>query len=458
MAHGLESRVPLLDHRLVELAATIPADSKFRDGQDEARLQGDALVHWSPRSIARAQGQDGLPGAAERLDGRAGARILHRRVLERGGAAARRTSTTAGCWPSSTREPRFGRKVWGLLSLELWQRAFHDREHEFKRLLTQERTATTHEGSDHRRRRLHRLAPRRPAARRGPRGARHRQLRHRPARQPGRARRPDDRRGHDRRRRRRRRARSSSSARRTSSTPRPPTRTPRPGARTSRTNALGTANVVKATQAAGLDRLDLLPDRALLRHPARGAADHARPPGPPGLVSYAISQDRRRAVHRARRCSNYVSFRLANAYGPRNISGPLPTFFQRLTAGKPCFVMDTRRDFIFVDDLIDVVMLALAGTGQRQVPRVVRLGLLDQGAVRRHDQGARHRARRGGRGPSARRGRRLHDPARPVAHARGLRGLARAARRSRRASPGQSSTTASAASTQTFTHLKVPAQ
>ena len=32
MAHGLESRVPLLDHRLVEFAATIPADSKFKDG------------------------------------------------------------------------------------------------------------------------------------------------------------------------------------------------------------------------------------------------------------------------------------------------------------------------------------------------------------------------------------------------------------------------------------------
>ena len=32
MAHGLESRVPLLDHALVELAATIPADIKFKDG------------------------------------------------------------------------------------------------------------------------------------------------------------------------------------------------------------------------------------------------------------------------------------------------------------------------------------------------------------------------------------------------------------------------------------------
>ena len=36
----------------------------------------------------------------------------------------------------SSSENRFGRQTWGLLSLELWQRAFHDREPEFKSLLT----------------------------------------------------------------------------------------------------------------------------------------------------------------------------------------------------------------------------------------------------------------------------------------------------------------------------------
>ena len=61
---------------------------------------------------------------------------------------------------------------------------------------------------------------------------------------------------------------------------------------------------------------------------------------------------------------DFVSFRLANAYGPRNISGPLPTFFHRLTEGKRVFVMDTRRDFIYVDDLVDVVTQAVVdGTG-----------------------------------------------------------------------------------------------
>jgi asparagine synthase (glutamine-hydrolysing) len=31
---------------------------------------------------------------------------------------------------------RFSRKVWGLLSLELWQQIFHDRSAEYRRMLT----------------------------------------------------------------------------------------------------------------------------------------------------------------------------------------------------------------------------------------------------------------------------------------------------------------------------------
>lgn len=62
---------------------------------------------------------------------------------------------------------------------------------------------------------------------------------------------------------------------------------------------------------------------------------------------------------------DFISFRLANAYGPRNLSGPLPTFFQRLTTGKACFVMDTRRDFIYIDDLTEVVIKAVNGEGKR---------------------------------------------------------------------------------------------
>jgi UDP-glucose 4-epimerase len=124
-----------------------------------------------------------------------------------------------------------------------------------------------------------------------------------------------------------------------------------------RTNALGTANVVKAMQSSAANRLIYfqtalcygtrpLEQPITLEHPIRPDS------------SYAISKT---AGEQYIELSglDFVSFRLANAYGPRNISGPLPTFFQRLSEGKPCFVMDTRRDFIYVDDLIDVVMQAV---------------------------------------------------------------------------------------------------
>ena len=155
---------------------------------------------------------------------------------------------------------------------------------------------------------------------------------------------------------------------------------------------------------------------------------------------------------------DYVSFRLANAYGPRNISGPLPTFFQRLTAGKPCFVMDTRRDFIYVDDLIDVVMLALDGKGHGNYHvssgSDFSIKELFDATIKALDIELDERRR----GASQRRGRRLHDPARPVAHPSGLRGLEHPHAAARRASPGPSTYYREYGIEQTFTHLKVPAQ
>jgi len=140
-------------------------------------------------------------------------------------------------------------------------------------------------------------------------------------------------------------------------------RDPDDWAEDARTNVLGSANVVQASKANGVKRLiyfqtalgyGLKPieQPITLNHPLR-----------PGGSSYAISKTAG---------ENYVelggldflSFRLANAYGPRNLSGPLPTFFQRLTTGKPCFVMDTRRDFVYIDDLTNVVLKAIDGAGE----------------------------------------------------------------------------------------------
>ena len=60
---------------------------------------------------------------------------------------------------------------------------------------------------------------------------------------------------------------------------------------------------------------------------------------------------------------DFVTFRLANVVGPRNVSGPLPIFYQRLAEGKRCFVTKARRDFVFVKDLARSVLRACDGVG-----------------------------------------------------------------------------------------------
>ena len=132
------------------------------------------------------------------------------------------------------------------------------------------------------------------------------------------------------------------------------------------TNALGTANVVKSAKGVGVQRLIYfqtalcyglhpIEQPITLEHPLR-----------PEASSYAISKT---AGEQYIQLSglDYVSFRLANMYGPRNLSGPLPTFYHRLSTGQSCYVMDTRRDFIFVTDAIDLVEMALDGHGDSGV-------------------------------------------------------------------------------------------
>ncbi|WP_425063610.1 NAD-dependent epimerase/dehydratase family protein [Pyruvatibacter mobilis] len=61
-----------------------------------------------------------------------------------------------------------------------------------------------------------------------------------------------------------------------------------------------------------------------------------------------------------------VSLRLANVTGPRLAIGPIPTFYQRLKAGKSCFCSETVRDFLDMDDffsLMDKALVPGAATG-----------------------------------------------------------------------------------------------
>ena len=78
----------------------------------------------------------------------------------------------------------------------------------------------------------------------------------------------------------------------------------------------------------------------------------------PPISSYAISKI---AGEQYLRLSGVplTVLRLANIYGPRNISGPIPTFYKRLTEGLPVTVVNTTRDMVFIDDLVRAVQMVV---------------------------------------------------------------------------------------------------
>lgn len=76
----------------------------------------------------------------------------------------------------------------------------------------------------------------------------------------------------------------------------------------------------------------------------------------PPISSYAISKIAgERYIEMATDVPSVI-FRLANIYGPRNLSGPIPAFWRRLSAREQCTVVETTREMVFVDDLVDAVM------------------------------------------------------------------------------------------------------
>ena len=135
MAHGLESRVPFLDSPLVELAATMPADVKFKDGAMKHVLR-QSLGTNVPRSIATRKDKMGFPVPLHDWIAEPGpVRDFVLDALSSDAARGRGLIDNGAVLAGLAREHRYGRRVWGFLCLELWQRAFHDQAEGFRKLL-----------------------------------------------------------------------------------------------------------------------------------------------------------------------------------------------------------------------------------------------------------------------------------------------------------------------------------
>ena len=137
MAHGLESRVPFLDHKIVELAATIPADIKFKNGELK-RLLVRTFDPILPPSIAQRKDKMGFPVPLnEWMQGELKNFVCG--IFETGRDIGRPFFNSDIILENLSKEGKFSRKIWGLLSLEIWMQQFHDKAGEFKKQITQER-------------------------------------------------------------------------------------------------------------------------------------------------------------------------------------------------------------------------------------------------------------------------------------------------------------------------------
>jgi len=130
MAHGLESRVPFLDHPLVDFAATIPADIKFKGGNMKYLLKqvfGDAIAG----KISHRRDKMGFPvPLKEWFSGELNEFVMD--AFSTMSSKHRPFIKADAVMKNFGKEARFSRKTWGLLSLELWHQQFHDKASEWR--------------------------------------------------------------------------------------------------------------------------------------------------------------------------------------------------------------------------------------------------------------------------------------------------------------------------------------
>lgn len=126
MAASIESRVPLLDHRVLEFMATVPEHIKFKNG-DTKHLFKNVIKTILPKEIYERKDKMGFPTPLEKwvknearefvLD-----TLLSNSAKQRGIYNIQKLEHAIG------NEPKFGRVVWGILSLETWYKTFIDKD------------------------------------------------------------------------------------------------------------------------------------------------------------------------------------------------------------------------------------------------------------------------------------------------------------------------------------------
>jgi asparagine synthase (glutamine-hydrolysing) len=124
MAVSLESRVPLLDYRIVNLMGRMTPGMKFKGGELKHVLR-KATRDLVPPKVRTRKDKMGFPVPIH-LWARGPARDFFHDILLSPTARTRGLLSPRTITQLMRKESAFGRRLWGLLNLELWLREFID--------------------------------------------------------------------------------------------------------------------------------------------------------------------------------------------------------------------------------------------------------------------------------------------------------------------------------------------
>ncbi len=124
MAASIESRVPLLDRKIVDLVSSMPAGMKFR-GAEMKYILKKAIKHIVPKEIISRKDKMGFPVPLHIwFKGKTGEHIND--LLNTQKCRERGILNHAKINEMIQSEREFGRALWGIISLEVWFNQFID--------------------------------------------------------------------------------------------------------------------------------------------------------------------------------------------------------------------------------------------------------------------------------------------------------------------------------------------
>ena len=124
MAVSLESRVPLLNHHISDLITSMPPGMKFK-GAEMKYIFKKAIRHLLPTKIFERKDKMGFPVPLH-LWSRSGVRDFFRDILFSSACRDRGIFNISEMERLIENEDAFGRRLWGLVNLELWFKEFID--------------------------------------------------------------------------------------------------------------------------------------------------------------------------------------------------------------------------------------------------------------------------------------------------------------------------------------------